>query len=105
MTNITELKEKLIAKVKTQSGTYQDQKTITALLSIIEEMQKCIEFYGNTKSWNDSFDLENRVNVIDILDVSKTDYPENNNAKFGGKRARKTLTATEQKLKNLTEKK
>jgi len=69
----------------------QDLAAYNQLLEIAKEMKKALEFYARHESWGDSFDSENRVRVIDVLDVSRADYPQNRMALFGGKRARKAL--------------
>ena len=114
MTNITELKEKLInrfsrrkskniaeqmteifndsfyVELDIEGTSYQhsqDAKTITALLEIIEEMQKC------------AFEIieDGSKPIGDLGGYFIADEKYNN--------LLVTLTATEQKLKNLTEEK
>jgi hypothetical protein len=67
-----------------------------ALLADREQLREALQFYASHKSWHNSFDSENRVTMIDVMDSSKTDYPKNPNAKFGGKRARAALAKSDE---------
>ena len=131
MTNITELKEKLtrkndfekeweyqqgalflkkdqiydlrknLAEYFYRKGHSQDAKTITALLDIIEDMQDAI------KHTND-FCLCTRNTVgFDYHEDHKVQGKPKSGSRWITPRDynRRTLTATEQKLKNLTEEK
>lgn len=112
MTNITELKEKLTKRDENltneyigrqlqehgQEPTYKQvcdnqyfnyDKTITALLSIIEDMQQALRYYHS-----------NAMTFKHCQEISP-DVEEYCN----GEIAEDTLTTTEQKLKELTEEK